>query len=197
MENVYLTIDENGIITNTIVIEDPAMVEVFQAKPYYDGAKIGDNYLPPEIKEAKIAESKLQLASFLNQNPILWKDGKYYSVTQEKQALLTSNIATYQIEIQSNPGAVITWNATGEECVEWDINELCALAVAIKDYVKPMVTHQQSLEIQINACTTIPEVEAIVIDYSTVAVQPTYNQVASDSTATEDGGNGGATVNKE
>lgn len=162
----YLIVNqETGIIDNIIVINDPAMVTYFGGRSYYTGAKIGDHYNPPEYKEAKIKQTKQDLATFLSENPLLWTDGKYYSVTQEKQSLLTSNIATYQIESQTNPQAIITWNATGEECVQWDIQQLCALAVAIKDYVKPMVTYQQRLEIQINNCQSLEELNSIEINY--------------------------------
>lgn len=182
----YLIVNqETGVIDNIIVITDPAMVEYFGGRSYYTGARIGDYYNPPEYQEAKINESKVELATFLANNPIKWKDGKYYSVTQEKQSQLTSIIATYQIEVQSNPSAVITWNSTGEECVEWDIKELCALAVAIKNYVKPMVTYQQEKEIEIRNCKSVAEVDAVEIDYSTVAVQPTF-ETASEETDNEE-----------
>ena len=182
----YLIVNqETGIIDNIIVITDPAMVEYFGGRSYYTGARIGDPYMPPEYKEAKITESKVELATFLANNPIKWKDGKYYSVTQEKQSQLTSIIATYQIEVQTNPSAVITWNSTGEECVEWNINELCALAVAIKNYVKPMVTYQQEKEVEIRNCKSVAEVDAVEIDYSTVAVQPTFETEASSEESGE------------
>lgn len=182
----YLIVNqETGIIDNIIVITDPAMVEYFGGRSYYTGARIGDYYNPPEYQEAKITESKIELATFLANNPIKWKDGKYYSVTQEKQSQLTSIIATYQIEVQSNPSATITWNSTGEECVEWDIKELCALAVTIKNYVKPMVTYQQEKEIEIRNCKSVAEVDAVEIDYSTVAVQPTF-ETAKEETDNEE-----------
>ena len=189
----YLIVNqETGVIDNIIVITDPAMVEYFGGRSYYTGARIGDYYNPPEYQEAKINESKVELATFLANNPIKWKDGKYYSVTQEKQSQLTSIIATYQIEVQSNPSAVITWNSTGEECVEWDITELCALAVAIKNYVKPLVTYQQEKEIEINNAKSVAEVDAVVIDYSTVAIQPTFEVPSDEGTdeSTESGSTG-------
>lgn len=186
----YLIVNqETGIIDNIIVITDPAMVEYFGGRSYYTGARIGDYYNPPEYQEAKINESKIELATFLANNPIKWKDGKYYSVTQEKQSQLTSIIATYQIEVQSNPSATITWNSTGEECVEWDIKELCALAVAIKNYVKPLVTYQQEKEIEINNAKSVAEVDDVVIDYSSVAIQPTF-EVPSDEGTDESTGSG-------
>lgn len=172
----YLIVNDKNIIENIITIDSLDMVEYFGAKEKYENAKIGDVYFPPILKIEKINNSKEKLSTFLSNNPILWKDGKYYSVTQEKQSLLTSNIATYQIEIQTNPSAVITWNSTGEECVEWNINDLCALAVAIKDYVKPMVTYQQKKEIEINQAKTIEELNQIEIDYSSVKVQPVWNE---------------------
>lgn len=184
MADYLMVNDETGIIENIIVIEDPAMVKYFGGRSYYAGARIGGYYLPPEYVESRIGQSKVDLETFLANNPIKWKDGKYYSVTSSKQAQLTSIIATYQIEVQSNPSAVITWNSTGEECVEWDINELCALAVAIKDYVKPMVTYQQAKEIELRACEKIADVDAVVIDYSTVAVQPTF-ETGSESAGEE------------
>ena len=162
----YLIIDENTQkIKNIIVIEDNNIAQKLGAKEYYLGAKIGDIYFPIDLKKDRIQQTKQDLATFLSENPLLWTDGKYYSVTQEKQSLLTSNIATYQIEVQANPEAIITWNATGEECVQWDIQQLCALAVAIKDYVKPIVTYQQGLEIQINNCQSLEELNSIEINY--------------------------------
>lgn len=182
----YLIVNqETGIIDNIIVITDPEMVDYFGGRSYYSGARIGDPYNPPEYKQFKIQASKEELAQFLVSHPIKWKDGKYYSVTQEKQSQLTSIIATYQIEVQTNPSAVITWNSTGEECVEWNINELCALAVAIKDYVKPMVTYQQEKEIEIRNCKSVAEVDAVEIDYSTVAVQPTFETDAGSEESGE------------
>lgn len=124
-----------------------------------------------EFKKDKINYSKEQLALYLQNNPMLWTDGKYYSVTQEKQSQLTSNIATYEIESKTNPSAVITWNSTGEECEEWNINDLCVLAVAIRNYVKPMVSYQQAIEVQINNCSTEEEINNIEINYSSVDIQ--------------------------
>ena len=48
------------------------------------------------LKTKRIQESKILLAKWLNDNPILYTDGKYYSVTEEKQALLNGNLASYE-----------------------------------------------------------------------------------------------------
>ena len=122
-------------------------------------------------KEMRINESKNNLSTFLSLHPLQWSDGKYYSVTSEKQALLTSNLALYQISTAAGQPFKLTWNSTGDECVEWTYDDLAALALAIGTYVKPFVSHQQELEIDIKACTTTAEVDAIEISYDAVLAE--------------------------
>ena len=122
-------------------------------------------------KEEKISESKTALSEYLASHPIQWTDGKYYSVTSEKQALLTSNLALYQISASAGQPFKLTWNSTGDECVEWTYEELAALALAIGFYVKPFVSRQQELELAIKACRTMEELDAIEITYDPVLEQ--------------------------
>lgn len=122
-----------------------------------------------EVKAASVANSKEALAEYLAAHPLTWTDGKRYSVTEEKQSLLMGNLAAYQLEVQGNPAAEITWNATGEPCTGWEFADLCALAVAIKAYVKPLVAYQQEKEMEIMACETAEAVEAVTLDYGSVS----------------------------
>lgn len=126
------------------------------------------NALLEQAKQGKIEESKTALATYLKDHPILWSDGKYYSVTSEKQSLLTSNLALYQISAAAGMSFKLTWNSTGDECVEWAYEDLAALALAIGTYVKPFVSHQQELELDIKDCKTRDELSAIDIDYDVV-----------------------------
>ena len=127
------------------------------------------DYVPPDIlsdlKEAKIAESKTKLAEWLADNPLLFSDGKYYSVTEEKQSLLNSNIASYERADALGVEYPLKWNSTGEECVEWSYTDLVTLSLTIAAYVAPKVSHQQSIEIQIKACETAEELDKVVISY--------------------------------
>ncbi len=138
---------------------------------------VSDGTVPSEeqalepIKNNKITESKTALSEYLASHPIQWTDGKYYSVTSEKQALLTSNLALYQISASTGQPFKLTWNSTGDECVEWTYEELAALALAIGSYVKPFVSRQQELELAIKACTTMEELDAIEITYDPVLEQ--------------------------
>lgn len=135
------------------------------------------------IKDAKITQSKNALSAYLAEHPIQWTDGKYYSVTSEKQALLTSNLALYQISTAAGQPFKLTWNSTGDECVEWTYDNLAALALAIGVYVKPFVSHQQEIELAIKACTTNAEVDAIEISYDAVLAE--YLDLHADKDVTE------------
>lgn len=150
---------------------------------------VSDGTVPSEeqslepIKNNKISESKTALSAYLASHPLQWSDGKYYSVTSEKQALLTSNLALYQISASAGQPFKLTWNSTGDECVEWTYEELAALALAIGTYVKPIVSRQQELEIAIKACTTMEELNAIEINYDPVLKQ--YLETAGQKEAAE------------
>ena len=116
-------------------------------------------------KTERSQESKILLAKWLNDNPILYSDGKYYSVTEEKQSLLNGNLASY--ERAKSMGIVydLKWNATEQPCETWSYTDLLTLSLNIAAYVAPKVSKQQLLEVQIRNCETIDEIDAVVIDY--------------------------------
>ena len=121
-------------------------------------------------KDDKIIQSKYMLSEYLDANPLVSKchngiEGKY-NVNSEKQSLMANNYLTYTIAKQFDPSAKLTWNETGKECEEWTEQEYLQLLLEASAYVKPLVSKQQKYEVEINACTTIEEVEAIEIDYS-------------------------------
>lgn len=124
--------------------------------------------MPEDIDEAKaykIAESKAALAEWLEAHPYSHADGKMYSVTAEKQSLLNSNLSSYERAKGANLNYPLKWNATGEECTEWDYEDLVGLSLAIAAYVAPKVAKQQAIEIAINACSTIEELNGVVVSY--------------------------------
>lgn len=117
------------------------------------------------VKAEKIAESKIALAEWLEDNPMLYTDGKYYSVTAEKQSLLNGNLASYERAKAVNVEYPLKWNSTGSECIPWDYTDLLTLSLTIAGYVAPKVSKQQELELQIKACKTVDEVNEIEINY--------------------------------
>ena len=125
-------------------------------------------------KMQKIALSKTMLAEYLESNPIHSSvhnnvEG-IYSVTNEKQMLIMSQYATYQIEKNINPNAKtkLTWNESWKSCEEWEEEEFLKLILEIKNYVYPLVSYQQHIEERICICTTQEELDKILIDYSVI-----------------------------
>ena len=116
-------------------------------------------------KTKRIQESKMLLAKWLNDNPILYTDGKYYSVTEEKQTLLNGNLASYERAKSVGVEYPLKWNSTGSSCLEWEYNDLLTLSLTIAAYVAPKVAMQQNIELDIKACETMDEIDAVVIDY--------------------------------
>lgn len=176
-----IAIDENnvvqccsigGYIEGGIDVEDiPDEVMACPAKWCYIDRKYAEN---PDYnsgvdintaKADKVAESKEKLAEWLADNPMLYSDGKYYTVTSEKQALLNGNLASYERALNVGVPYPLKWNSTGSECVEWEYTDLLTLSLTIAAYVAPKVSMQQAIEVAINACETIEELEEIVINY--------------------------------
>ena len=124
--------------------------------------------MPEDIEGAKvykIVESKDKLAEWLEDNPMLYTDGKYYSVTAEKQSLLNGNLASYERAKAVNVEYPLKWNSTGSECIPWDYTDLLTLSLTIAGYVAPKVSKQQEIELKIKACATVDELNEIKINY--------------------------------
>lgn len=119
------------------------------------------------VKQKKIQESKELLAIWLANNPLVSKvhgQEATYTVTAEKQVLLTQNILLAQLKQSSTT----MWNCQGGICEEWTVEELQQLALEIDLHVRPRVKKQQTYEIQINVCTTAEEVNSIEIEYDDI-----------------------------
>ena len=115
-------------------------------------------------QDQAIEESKYNLQYFLENNPLTWIDGQQYTVTQDKQALLTSQMALYMID----PNTALHWNAQGQPCTVWEPQNLAALAKAIEEYVRPYITYQQQKEVEMRACGTVEELDQVIVNYNTL-----------------------------
>ena len=122
----------------------------------------------PARKLERIAESKAQLSDYLLCHPMQWTDGQYYAITAEKQQQLTSKIMSATLAAQTSTSYSLTWNATGEECQAWTLENLTALAFAIDARVTSLVTYQQTQEVAMRDAPTLEELEAIPVDYDSV-----------------------------
>ena len=119
-------------------------------------------------KLERIAESKAQLAAYLLTHPLQWTDGQYYAITAEKQQQLTGKIMSATLAAQTSTPYSLTWNATGQECQSWTLENLTALAFAIDARVTGLVSYQQAQEVAMQAAATLEALEAIPVDYDSV-----------------------------
>lgn len=173
-------INENNVVTSLlragyidgavdVTADVPDDFEPYKYKLENGSFLLNPDYVPPDtlspLKMAKIEESKTKLAEWLANNPLLYSDGKYYSVTEEKQSLLNSNIASYERAKALGIEYPLKWNSTGEECTEWTYESLVTLSLTIAAYVAPKVSKQQSIEIAIKSCETAEELDKVVISY--------------------------------
>ena len=155
-----IIVDKNNVVTSIIYFGDiegsieindiPDDFDVLKYK-YIDNQLIKNPDYPYDdielVKTNKIKESKILLADWLQNNPILYTDGKYYNVTEEKQALLNGNLASYERATQANIPYPLKWNSTGDECLDWSYSDLVALSLTIAGYVAPKVSMQQAYEL--------------------------------------------------
>lgn len=121
-----------------------------------------------DAKEQRIAQSKLDLASYLETHPLQWTDGEYYSITAEKQNQLTSKVMAATVAQTMSTDYTLTWNSTGDVCKEWTLEDLMALAFAIDARVTKLVSYQQTQEVAMKNATSKEELDAIVVDYDSV-----------------------------
>lgn len=130
----------------------------------------GDWYQPPleEIKAQRIAQSKADLAAYLESHPIQWTDGERYSITAEKQQQLTGKILSATLAQQTSTPYSLTWNSTGQVCKEWTLEELGKLAFAIDARVTALVAYQQTQEVAMRAAESLEALAAIEVDYDAV-----------------------------
>ncbi|HEX3077787.1 MAG TPA: hypothetical protein VHQ24_13070 [Lachnospiraceae bacterium] len=123
-----------------------------------------------ELKTYQIAKSKQNLETYLRTNPITsaCHGGieKQYSITKEKQSLLTQMVLISQMALQAGVDYQPSWNAVGEACTyDWKITELQQLAFEIEAVVRPLVGYQQIMESTINAAKSKEEILAIEITF--------------------------------
>ncbi|WP_434794622.1 hypothetical protein TPDSL_17010 [Terrisporobacter petrolearius] len=130
------------------------------------------------MREEKIYKSKDNLANYLAGHPLksCIKGGieKKYTVTQEKQNQLTSVITSYlnsalpyMMVNEPIPESIkIYWNSMGCVCEEWTYEEITHLKKEIDEYVRPLVSMQQHLEVVICGLPTQKEIKELSVEFN-------------------------------
>jgi len=99
------------------------------------------------------------------QTPMSFNGGRF-SVTLEKQNLLSAQLGISAIATEAGVPFKLEWNEAGQECVEWQFEELFALSLAMAAYVRPLVAAQRHVEVQINEAQTIAEIGGHIVDFT-------------------------------
>lgn len=139
-----------------------------------------------DLKAYRVAKSKVNLANYLEVTKI--KSSAHqgveaeYSITQEKQSQLMAVIMMGTL----NPAYQPSWNAAGAVCTyDWTVDELQLLAADIEAFVRPLVSAQQTMEVEIMSATTIEEVKAINITFGEVVEEPEIEEPVVEETPVE------------
>lgn len=130
-----------------------------------------------EAKAYRVKQSADALAEYLAANPITSTvhdpKGAKYSITKEKQDRLAAMIAMTQMAESAGIEYQPSWNAAGEVCTyDWTLTELSTLAFEIEATVRPLVSHQQTIEKEIMAAKTMDELASIEISYNNIVANP-------------------------
>lgn len=137
---------------------EPPVIEIEDEKTKFEG-----------LRTNQIEISKKNLADYLGDNPLLsyakYEDGEYYTVTQEKQLMLTDRLLKYAMfNVNAKNSYTLYWNATGKPSEVWSYEELLRLSKDIEGYVRPLVELQQQVELEINKCETVDQILSINVN---------------------------------
>lgn len=125
-----------------------------------------------EYQKALIEQSKEDLSTYLEGHPLISNcyHNQYnkFNATEQHRNLFTTKYFAHMCKTQAGLPDQFTWNISGQECTPWTDEEALYFVIAMDAYVTPLVHAQQVYELAIKAAKTKEELDAIVIDYSTV-----------------------------
>ena len=122
-----------------------------------------------DYKKYAVKASKDELELYLLTHPleseIHGSEKKNYSISENKQILLLMEINMATAAKEQSISYQPSWNASGEVCEPWTLEELVSLSFEMVKVVKPLVSYQQSLEEQILSKGSIEEIKSIKFDF--------------------------------
>lgn len=133
---------------------------------------IGNVETLEEAKTRRINENKLLLEKWQNTHylisPLVDGIPKPYEISTQKQIELMQSLALGQLQQQAGMEVNLTFNAKGGECIPFTLEELSALSLQMQQFVYPAKHYCATKQAEILSCSTIEEVESVVIDYDTI-----------------------------
>lgn len=162
-KKAYLGKNDRAELYEQIVDEN----YIYEEKEEIVTVKDEDNL--SNLKKELIKLSKSKLSDYLENNPLFsrckYEDGRYYTVDNEHQSRIASQLLLYQANTSLGLDYQLTWNDTGNVCEDWTFKELFTLSNEINNYIKPLVKKQQEIEVAIKNATTKEELNNIKIKY--------------------------------
>lgn len=137
---------------------------------YYNS--VGNIETLEEAKSRRINENKLKLEQWQNTHylisPLVDGIPKPYEISTQKQIELMQSLALGQLQQQAGMEVNLTFNAKGGECIPFTLEELSALSLQMQQFVYPAKHYCASKQSEILSCSTVEEVESVVIDYDSI-----------------------------
>lgn len=154
--------------------------------PSTGNAPIDINSIISYRKVQMIKQSNDNLETFLNtakmKSNVHGGEYQYYTVSESKQRELSAIIHCHSLAEMLGTTSVLKWNATGENCEDWTVQELATLALQIQAFVLPYVEMQRTMEVSIKNATTLEELNAIDITFSII----TQEEITEEETNNEE-----------
>lgn len=143
-----------------------------------------------KLRSEKINESKVKLALWLADNPLLIdlrKDGtaRMYTVTTEKQDELNKMIKLTESAEYLGIPFTPTWNETGKQCEPYTKVELLQLSLAMADYVYPQVERQRQYEVELMKVSSAKKLLDMNINYDDYVYEASKSGIP-DTTSKEE-----------
>lgn len=150
--NTHYPLVKSDIYNSSNAVEVIQIAEDQDIKPYkykWINGEIVPRYVLAELRDMKQQENKEQFKKYLEENPLIWIDGKEYGITEEDQIEINLNLSQYQNNNLVDADLPLQWHAKGEENVEWSAQELRQLNAAIQQAVRPAFRKMQEYKTQI------------------------------------------------
>lgn len=152
--------------------------------PSTGNAPVDTNSIISYRKVQMIKQSNNNLETFLNtvkmKSNVHGGEYQYYTVSESKQRELSAMLHCHSLAEMLGATSVLEWNATGEQCEEWTVQELAQLALEMQAFVLPYAKIQRDMEIAIKEATTLEELNAIDITFSIITQEEIIEEEVND-----------------
>lgn len=119
-----------------------------------------------ELKSYTQNKNKKELSEFLYNNPLLWKDSKYYGVTKEDQEEMQADLSIYNLQHSlGNSDWKLKWHDQKKTSREFTMDEYTSLLIGIIDFVNPYRELQETYKQTIFAATTKDAILNLTMEY--------------------------------